>query len=602
MRVRHRYPRRRRVYALGAALLALLALSGCANLPESTAPQALGTINRQPTSDGPPPPLQGRDPDLLLRDFLVASADPANKHLIARQFMTPEASTHWDDTSSTVIVEKPDTLRESRTGDKATYVIRARTVGELSADGAYRAVSDPFEKKIEMTKVDGEWRIDDPPDGVVMDSTAFAKFYRRYVLYFVDPTGTTLVPDLRWIAVPNGQLTQRLLALLNAGTQPALTPVLRNELAAPVAIHGPITKANGDAEDVGIGLGGVHIDFSGAAGLAPHDRELLAAQVVLTLSGAGILGPYQISVDGKPLDERYAANGYTVADVEAFSPATGAQNKIGLHALRGGGLVQVEPNGSITPTPGYFGAVNNLQSVALSPDGQLVAAVAATGRPAPDPAQTLMIGSYGGSAFPVVEGGSISRPSWNSDGTAAWVVVDGERVIRVVNDRATGTVSRQDVDISALTNANSSLRLPITELRVSRTGVRAALVADGKVYVAVIERHPDGTYALTSPLPIGVTLSTRAVSLSWLTPDTIAIAREGNVDPVSTVSIDGSQLVPQTARNLTPPVRLVDGSGDHEYAADARAVLELASAPDVGDAYWRELPNLGANAVPVLPG
>lgn len=599
-------PRRRsRLTALAICALAVVtALTGCASLPENSSPQALGTINREPTSDGPPPPLLDRDPDLLLRDFLGATADPANRHLAARQFMTPAASAKWDDAISTTIVERPDTLRESRTGDRATYVIRARRVAELSADGSYRAVEGTvLENKIEMSKVDGQWRIDDLPNGVVMDESAFAKSYRRYVLYFVDPTGTTLVPDLRWIAAPKNQLAARLLTLISAGTQPALAPVVRNELTAPVTLRGQITKANGDPDEVGVGLGGVRIDFAGAANLSPRDRELLAGQVVLTLAGAEVLGPYMLLADGKPLDDRFAATGWSVADVQQLSPAVQSQNRIGLHALRGGALAQVTETGVLN-APGYFGTVNNLQAAAISPDGQFVAAVADSGRPAPEPQRTLMVGSYGGTAFPIAEGGSISRPSWNSDGSAAWVVVDGERVIRAVNDRATGTVSPQEVDISALLTAQGDPmpRLPITELRVSRTGVRAALIADGKVYVAVVERRANGSYALTSPLPIAVGLSTRAVSLSWLNADTIMIGREGNIDPVSTVSIDGSQLVSQISQNLTPPVRLVSASPQHQYVADSRAVLELTSNPDGGEPYWREVPGLGSSAVPVLPG
>ncbi|MGO4614859.1 MtrAB system accessory lipoprotein LpqB [Nocardia sp. 2YAB30] len=603
MSMRARSARKQRLSTLVAVVVAiLLSLTGCASLPESSAPQALGTIDREPTSEGPPPPIANRDPDLLLRDFLQATADPANRHLAARQYMTPAASTQWDDAANTVIVEKPDTLRESRTGDKATYRIRARKVGELAADGAYRASDDLVENKIELTKVDGEWRIDELPDGVVMDSTAFARSYRRYVLYFVDPAGTTVVPDLRWISVAKVQLTQKLLSLLSEGTQPALTPVLRNQLAGPVALRGPITKSNGDPDGVGIGLGGVKIDFAGASALNPRDRELLAAQVILTLSGADVLGPYVLLADGKPLDDRFAANGWTVGDVQQLNPATSARNQVGLHALRGGGLVQFQGNGGITPTPGYFGAVNNLQSAALSQDGQLVAAVAETGRS--EQSRTLMVGTYGGNAFPVAAGSTITRPSWTSDGSAAWAVVDGERVIRAINDRATSTVSVQEVDTSALATVSSGFapRSPITDLQISRTGVQAALIADGKVYVAVVERRPNGHYALTAPLPVAITLSTRAVSLSWLTVDTIIIAREGNVDPVNTVAVDGSQPMPQTSRNLTPPVREVSASPEHQYVADSRAVLELTSNPDGGEPYWREVPGLGANAVPVLPG
>ncbi|WP_253811294.1 MtrAB system accessory lipoprotein LpqB [Nocardia amikacinitolerans] len=592
-----------RLAAVAVLVTALLAISGCASLPESSAPQALGTLNREPTSDGPPPPIQGRDPDLLLRDFLQATADPTNRHLAARQYMTPSASAQWEDGASTTIVEKPDTLRESRSGDKATYVIRAQKVGELAPDGAYRAVEGMVENKIEMSRVDGEWRIDELPDGVVMDRTAFNKSYRRYVLYFVEPGGASVVPDLRWISVSKNQLTQRLLTLLTEGPQPELGSIVRNQLAQPVALRGPITKANGDPDEVGIGLGGVRVDFAGAGGLSPRDRELLAAQVVLTLAGADVLGPYMLLADGKPLDDRFAANGWSVADVEQFSPELYAQNRIGLHALRGGALAQVNERGVVN-APGYFGTVNNLQSVALSPDGQLVAAVAANGRPAPEPPRTLMVGTYGGNAFPVAEGTTISRPSWVADGGAAWAVIDGGRVIRAVNDRGTGNVSVQEVDTSALTESASepNFRGPITELRISRTGVRAALIADGKVYVAVVERRPDGKYALTSPLPLAVDLSTRALSLDWLGGEALMVAREGNVEPVFTVSIDGSERYPLTSQNLTAPVRVVAASPTTQYVADSRGVLELTNNQTSELRYWTEIPGLGSDTAPVLPG
>lgn len=583
----------------------LMLLTGCASLPESSAPQALGTLEREPTSDGPPPPISGRDPDLLLRDFLAASAAPANRHEAARQYLTPAASTRWDDAAGTVIVEKPDTLRESRGADSATYVIRARKVGELSADGSYRPSDGAMlENKIEMIRVGGEWRIDELPDGVVMDNAAFAKSYQRNALYFLDPNGTSLVPDLRWISTPPAQRTQRLLDLLLDGPQPALEGTVRSVLGPPVALRGPVTKANGDPEEVGVGLGGVRIDFAGAAALAPRDKELLAAQVVATLAAAEVLGPYVLLADGKALDERFAANGWSAADIEQYTPDAHLRNKVGLFALRGGTLVQARETG-ITPVPGYFGEVNNLESAALSEDGQLVAAVADANRPA-GPSRTLMVGNYGGDAFPVAEGTTITRPTWNADGSAAWAVVDGERVIRATTDRATGTVTPQEVDISELVAVTSALspRLPITELRISGSGVRAALIADGKVYVAVVQRRPDGRYALTAPQPLAVGLSTRAVSLSWLSGDTIIIAREGNVDPVVTVSIDGSEQVTQTSQNLTPPMRVVSAALDTWYVADSRAVLQLQyGQPVTTEGFWREVPGLtGEDVVPVLPG
>lgn len=587
-----------------AVLGCLIAVSSCASLPDSSAPQALGSLDHQPTSAALNPPVAGREPEQLLLDYLQATADPANRHQLARQFLSPAANVQWDDGAGITIVDsQPNTLRESRTGDSATYVIRARKIGELAADGSYRAADGTLETKIDLEKIDGEWRIKDLPSGVIVEQAAFAKFYHRYSLFFPNLAGAGMVPDLRWISARKDQLAQRLLSMLGEGPQSALAPAVHNPMGAPVAQRGPVTKANGDPESVGVGGGGVAVDFSGAAALDPVNRDLLASQVVLTLSGADVLGPYLINADGKPLVEKYSA-GWQRADVEARSPDVIARNRTGLHAVRDGSLVAVNGSG-ITPAPGFFGSTHALQSVGLSPDGTLVAAVARSGRPDPEPERTLIIGTYDGQGFPVATGGTFTRPTWPADGGSAWSVVDGDRVIRAVHDRGTGNVSVQDVDISDLIAAainSSSPRTPITELRISPSGARAAIIANGKVYVAVVVPRPNGKFALSSPLPLAIGLSTPAVSIDWLTDERVIVARDGTVDPVAGVLVDGSEYRAQSSQNLTPPVRVVSASPDQEYVADSRAVLELTRNPEGREDYWREVPGLGANAVPVLPG
>ncbi|MFF0491776.1 MtrAB system accessory lipoprotein LpqB [Nocardia sp. NPDC003482] len=601
---------RPRLRVVACLLAGLLALSGCASLPDSSAPQALGTIDREPTSSAPPQPLPGRDPDLLLRDFLQASADPANGHAAARQYLSPAAAANWNDSASTTILESADTLRESRSGDTATYQMRGRKLGELEPDGSFRVTdgsSAQVEKRIEMVRVDGEWRIDDLQPGVLVLSTAFEKTYRRYVLHFPNAVGTTMVPEIRWIAERKDQLAARLLTMLAAGPRPELAPAVRNVLSGPVSVHGNITKPNGQTDGVGTGPGGVQIDFAGASTLDPHSRELLAAQVILTLSGADILGPYFLLADGKPLDDRYPA-GWSVSDVNGMNPMANAQNRVGLHAVRDGSLVKVDVGrNEIVPAPGYFGNARNLQSVGLSSDGQLVAAVVDSGQPGPAPPRTLVVGNYDGNAFPVRQGTTFTRPSWTLDGSAAWTVVDGDQVIRAVHDRSTGTVSVQDVDASGLfaqppNPADNPLRGPITDLRIDRTGARAVLIAAGKVYSAVVVPNADGRFALTSPQPVALTLSTTVVSIDWVSTDTIILAREGNVQPVEMVRLDGFGPTPLTLQNLTPPVRVVSSSSDTQYVADARAVMQLQSAEPSSERFWREVYNLGTNAIPVLPG
>src|ERR1700730_18239842 len=88
---------------LSVALLALV-LAGCAGVPTSSAPQAIGTIER-PAPTNLPKPTPGMDPDVLLREFLKATADPANRHLAARQFLTQSASNAWDDAGSALLID-----------------------------------------------------------------------------------------------------------------------------------------------------------------------------------------------------------------------------------------------------------------------------------------------------------------------------------------------------------------------------------------------------------------------------------------------------------------------------------------------------------------
>src|SRR5690606_4461686 len=104
------------------------------------------------------------------------------------------------------------------------------------------------------------------------------------------------------------------------------------------------------------------------------------------------------------------------------------------------------------------------------------------------------------------------------------------------------------------------------------------------------------------PRRIAIELPTTATALDWYSDDTIIIAGSGTVDPVRTVKIDGSGMSSLGGRNLTPPVRQVTASIERQYVADSRAVLELTRTPEGGDPYWREVPGLGADEVPILPG
>lgn len=580
-----------------AGISALVLLVGCASLPSSSAPQAIGTIARNPVGASLEPPAPGREPNLLLRDFFEASTDPGNRHAPARQYLTDERDRQWDDAASTLIVDKVDVLYESRSGDRASYTVRANRVGELDPGGVYQAQEGTYESKVEFTLVDGEWRISNLPDGVILDRAQFLNTYKRKSLYFLDPSGTAVVPAPRWVAGAEDQVATQLIGLLIAGPNSALAPAVRNELGNGVSVRGPITKADGRTAQVGVGLGGIRIDFQGVRDRDDQSRSLLAAQVIWTLANAGISGPYVLLADGEPFDARFP-NGWTTADVASMNPLATTSATVGLHALHEGSMVSVSETG-MTPVPGYFGMAKDLRSIALSPDGKLVAAVAATGRPVPDPSSAFMVGSYGGDAVSALEADAITRPTWGPDNSAVWAAVNGNAVVRVLREPGTGRVTVVNVDASAITAVGTT----ITELRLSRDGVRAALIVDGKVFSAIVVPMPNGQYALTNPRAIATGLGSPALSLDWSTGDTVIVARAASDIPVVQVVVDGSRMDALPSRNLTAPVVAVDASSTTEFVADSRAVFQLNNNDPAGDRYWREVPGLtGAKAIPVLPG
>lgn len=593
--------RRRAASALaavaGATVIATLA-AGCATLPTSSSPQAIGTVAREPDASSVPAPAPGREPDLLVRDFLKASTEPAGRHAAARQFLTGGANSKWDDAQSALVVDKIDVFFENRSADAARILVKAAKVGELSPDGVFKADDGTLEARFEMARENGQWRIDNLPAGVIMDRSQFLSVYHRESLYFVNYAGTALVPDPRWIAVRKEGMAAQLIAMLLAGPKAPLAPSVRTELGVGVNLRSTLTKIDGRDSDVGIGPGGIRMDFQGIGNLDSQARELLAAQVVWTLSGAGITGPYEVLADGAPLDPRFA-EGWTTASLAAWDPSFPAGPQVGLHAIADGVLDSVDAS-SVTPVPGPLGLPapdgGNLLSASLSQDGKLVAAVRSTGRPGA--AVELVVGPLEGPVTVVASGVTITRPTWSGDSHVVWAAVDGAKVIRVTDDPATGAAAAP-VDSSAI----GALGGPITELRLSRDEARAALIVGGRVYVAYVTPDANGGFGLTGPRAIAFALGSSAISLDWGRTDTIFVTRSGSDSPVVQLAVDGSSMQALPSRNLSPPVTLIDATPAAKLVADSRGVLTLSTTSPDDEQYWREVPGLvGRRAVPVMPG
>ncbi len=581
---------------LAAACLLVFVLAGCAGVPSSSAPQAIGTVDR-PAPPSLPKPTPAMDPDILLREFLKATADPANRHLAARQFLTESASRAWDDAGSALLIDNV-VFVETRGPDRVSVSMRADILGSLSDVGVFEtgegALPDPG--PIELVKTPGGWRIDRLPNGVFLDWQQFQSTYKRNTLYFADPTGKTVVPDPRYVAVSDAdQLATELISKLMAGPRPEMNNAVRNLLGPPLKLRGPVTRADGGKTGVGRGYGGARIDLENLSTTDPHSRQLLAAQIIWTLARAGINGPYVINADGAALDDRFA-DGWNTSDVAATDPGAADGAAAGLHALVGGSLVSLDGQRA-SRLAGSFGQMVNQTAAAVSRTGQEVASIVTLRPGAPDMASSLWVGPLNGNASQAMEGRSLSRPSWSLD-DAIWVVVDGNNVVRAIQD-ASGQPARIPVDSTAV-----STRFPgaIAELQLSRDGTRAAMVIEGQVILTGVEQTPGGGYALTYPRRLGFGLGNTVVSLSWRTGDDIVVSRTDSQHPVSYVNLDGVNS-DGPSRNLLMPVTAVAANPSTVYVADERGVLQLSGSPAEDDPAWAEVRALMVpDALPVLPG
>ena len=574
----------------------VVAASGCAGIPNSSSPQAIGTVEK-PAPPSLPEPAPDMSPDLMLREFLKATADPANRHLAARQFLTESASGGWDDAGSALLLDRV-AFTETRESDRVSVSMRADILGSLSDIGVFEtgegALPDPG--PIELVQTPGGWRIDRLPTGVFLDWQQFQATYKRNTLYFVDPTGTTVIPDPRYVAVSDpDQLATELVSKLISGPRPEMAGSARNLLAAPLRLSGPVTRADGGKTGVGRGYGGARIDLENLSTTDPHSRHLLAAQIIWTLSRAGISGPYVINIDGAPLDERFA-DGWETSDVAATDPGAVPGAAAGLHALVGGSLVALDGQQS-TRVPGAFGSAPHQMSAAVSRDGLDAASVVVLPDAPEATAASLWMGPLGGPTAKAVEGRALSRPSWSLD-KAVWVVVDETNVVRAVQD-ASGVPVQIPVDVAAVSARYPG---PITELQLSRDGARAAMVIAGQVILAGVEQTPEGQFRLTYPRRLGFGLGSTVVSLSWRTGDDIVVSRTDPAHPVSYVNLDGVNS-DGPSQNLTMPVGTVAANPSTVYVADQHGVQQLSAAATEDNPGWIAVGPLAVpGSLPVLPG
>jgi hypothetical protein len=565
---------------LAAALASVLAaLAGCAAVPESSDLHVVRSMTVGSQLVPPAGPERGVDPFRLVREFIEATGSPANGHAAARAFLSRNAAASWDDHAGlTVIEDAPGAAPQVGPAGGARRIrIGGSRLGVLTADGSFMPVAGLFSVPLDVVSEHGEWRISNPPPGVLVEATALQRNYRQVRVCFVDPSRGTLVPDLRWLpAQPVSTLPGRVLDLLLAGPSARLAGAVRSAIP-----EGTQPRSN-----VLVGRSGrAVINLSGLDALTEPQRRLVAAQIVSSLDGL-VPTPVRLLADGEPLVPGQAE--WRSADVAPYAAPAGPRPDVPGQVVVGGRLRELD--GAAAPGPVGAGPLTVLSAARSNPGGELLAAVIA----APDGHQQLRVGPAAGElAAAPLDAVTMTRPTWRPSGTEVWTVIDGRTVMGVALSGAGPPLTYQ-VDATELTQLG-----PLLQLRLSRDGVQVAAVIGGRLVVATVVTEA-GAISLRHPQVLRDGNLPPTASVDWARPGLLVVASTGPSPQVSSVSVDGLTRRQLSSTNLTGPLTdVVAAPGREVLVADATGLWAYSDTQEV----WEPLlGGIGPGAVPLYPG
>ena len=480
----------------------LLVLTACTGLPtggpvQPGNPPDSGTDVR-PYALVPDPPLDGASPQQIVESFLRAGSGPQGEWATARLYLTADFAREWRPQEGVTIDRPADrtppalALPASPDTEASTGVVLTQRIipeATVAPDGEYSpADGSPVPLEFHLVQEDGQWRISEAPDGVVLYEEDFELAYQAANVMFFDPTWAYLVPDVRWF--PRPLIATRVAQALIDGE-----PSSWLADAVVTAFPDEITLV-GNAVPVPAGEALVELN-SAAFGLEPLTLDRMQTQLGASLGSIDV-GAVQMTVGSTPLDAEELPTRATRVDT---SP---------LVELADGGFGFLGADG-FTPIPGLSSAVEttDARAVAVDPERRTAAVLTAAGAVvrANDDATV--------DALDVSRQG-LAAPSIDSYGTVWSVPHDDPDAFTVY------PLQGEALPVSApWSNAGK-----LAAFQVSRDGTRlAAAVTAGartEVWIAGITRTNGTPTALSEPHVLATSGAT-ALDLSWLDDTSLGV-------------------------------------------------------------------------------
>ncbi|OCG73884.1 LpqB family beta-propeller domain-containing protein [Microbacterium sediminis] len=550
---------RRMIRAAAGLVTAALLLTACAGLPTSGPVNPGLAADEVPEDDFlyyPEGPAPEATPEQIVQGFVEAATSPAGDWATAREFLTADFADDWSPGTAVVIdVPSARVYDADRLESENVVSLRTQAVATVDARGSYVTSLTPTqvqEYRLEQ-RSDGEWRIAEAPEGIVLDRDYFPNVYSDYALYYYDATGRYLVPDVRWYP--------------EASMRPSK---LASEL-----LFGPGARLQGAArtafpEGTSLAEGGALIDDDGMADVALEGPRLgdvdaerishMRTQLTATLAGLGAQ-TVRIRVGTAELSAEEFDPQPTRPDARAL--VLGGEELDGAFGFLEGGEIE-RIDGLSDAVEGFVGAFDGSpapRSIAVSVDRSWALVHGADG--------IVRSVIADGSVHVLDERQGVIEPARDPDGYAWAVPASAPDELRVYASDGTVVLEADFPRTETVTSAT------VQSIAVSRDGTRMAMLVTAAggtplALIAPIVRDGEGVPTALGDASLLTVLDGPGIDVEWLDDTSVGIvAQDGAEREIIDQRIGGPgtrMSGPATSAGISTgtsgsPIRLLDANG-----------------------------------------
>jgi hypothetical protein len=546
----------------------VLVLSGCVGIP-SSGPVEPGLPGPVPDATDPlvrpiaNPPRSGMTPLEVVEGFLNAAGAIGDDYRVAREYLAPDAARQWDPGAG-VAVGDDDGPQLSLAS--AVVTARFQQQATVSSSGVLLPQEPaPATASFPMVSFEGEWRIAQAPPGLLLSQRQLDRSFAVRQVYFLDPSGTICVPDVRLVPLTDAEaLATALVSALLAGPSEWLSAGVTSAIPEGMELAlGAVPVSDGVAR---VDLQGPAM--SGDAGVL----ERFGAQLAWTFGQVPGVTAMEVTLDGRPLPILEERGPVPLAAFQRFDPNV---------------LLGVTPLYGVTPE-GQFAVVEGEAVRALRPaDGAERAAsiavapgsAAVAGRAADE--SGILVAAPAQGQLALIAGAVAVGPRIDGRERIWWTDAAG----RVLLAPLTGADGAVPTAVEVVVESPGGRVLAI---RPSRDGTRAALLVDDgseRVLRVGVVSADDGRASIAGLRTLPVAGS--ATDVAWRDADalTVLIAGKGLVQRLDLLgSVGASFAVPEAATSVTdaPGADVVLGLADStagRLTGDGVRVVSGLTAP-----------------------